>query len=456
MTRRAAIYLRISDDREGRELGVTRQEEDCRAFAKEKNLAVVSVYSENDTGASIRSKKPRPKYADMLRAVAAREVDVVIAYSNSRLTRRPSEYEELIRLHEATGVRYLTVVSGEDNLATADGRMIARIKASIDAAEAERISERVTRAAEQRAYLGQANGGTRPYGWSATDRTKLDPKEHAEILSLARRALAGETLRSLAADLNLRQVPTVTGAKWSPTAVRGILTNPRLVGIRVHKGKPMDKPGHWEHALDEDTYHDLRRLLLDESRRIAMTNVRKNLLTGLALCGECGGRLAAKVQMKKGLPPRPRYYCEGCNLYRTMEPIDRYVQEVIINVLEQGLTPQSPAPAGSTAKVDRIRERIAEHERLHAEEDALTPSQFLSIMATLNRRLAEAEAELARDSRPLLAVNVMGTEARTAWAELDLTTKRLVITELAEVRIHRAIRGKRGFDPATVEISPRV
>ena len=305
MSRRAAIYLRISDDREGRELGVTRQEEDCRAFAKTHGHTVVEVYPENDTGASTRSKKPRPQYARMLEAVRSRQIDVVIAYSNSRLTRRPAEYEELIQLHEVTGVRYRTVVSGEDNLATADGRMIARIRASIDAAEAERTSERVTRAALQRARIGSGNGGTRPYGWSAADRRELDPAEHGHLLEFARRVLDGESLRSLAADLNRRHIPTVTGARWSPTSLRGILTNPRLIAVRVYKGQEVG-PADWRPAMDEDTYRALVRLLTDESRRIATTNVRKNLLTGLAVCGECGGRVAAKVQQRRGMPHTPR------------------------------------------------------------------------------------------------------------------------------------------------------
>lgn len=453
--KRAAVYCRISDDREGRQLGVTRQEEDCRAFVEAQGYSLLKVYVENDVSASTRSSKKRPLFEEMVTLCEEGACQAIVAYSSSRLTRRPLENERLIGLYEKHGVQIHYINATDNDLSTARGRYNARNDAARDAEYAEEIGERVKRAAQHRAENGRGNGGTRPFGWSAKDRTKLDPEEHAVILSMARDALSGKTLRWIAADLNRRQVPTVKGAQWSPTAVRGILTNPRLVGIRVYHGEEMDKPGNWEHALSEDTYLDLKRLLLDGARRVAMTNVRKNLLTGLALCGECGAKVAAKMQMKKGQPPRPRYYCEDCNLFRTMEPIDRYVQEVVINVLEQGLTPQAPAPARSTEKVDRLRERIAEHQRLHVEQDALTPAQFNNLIGDLNRRLAEEEAKVMQDSRPMLAVHVMGPQARTAWAGLDLTTKRLVITELAEIRIHRAVRGKRGFDPATVEIIPR-
>ena len=81
-----------------------------------------------------------------------------MAYSNSRLTRRFREFIDLIELAERRGVRISTVASGEDNLATADGRTNARIKASVDVGEAERISERVTRAKKQRPPPRRAGG----------------------------------------------------------------------------------------------------------------------------------------------------------------------------------------------------------------------------------------------------------------------------------------------------------
>src|SRR3954454_22141522 len=160
-SRKAAIYCRISDDRNGERAGVQDQERRCRALAKQHGLTVVGApYVDNDIGASTRSrKKSRAAYDQMIHAVEAGEFGVVLAYSNSRLTRRLAELEDLIQLHERTGVVFMTVVSGNDNLSTADGRMVARIKASVDSAEAERIGERVAAARERQAKAGAYNGG---------------------------------------------------------------------------------------------------------------------------------------------------------------------------------------------------------------------------------------------------------------------------------------------------------
>ena len=454
MTRRAAIYCRISDDREGRQLGVSRQEEDCRAFVEARGYALLKVYAENDISASTRSSKKRPLFEEMMELCENGTYQAIVAYSSARLTRRPLENERLIGLYEKHRVRIHYLNATDNDLSTARGRYNARNDAARDAEEAEEISERVTRASLQRAKQGHGHGGTRPYGWTATDRRELDPAELKELLAAARRVLAGGSLKSIAADLNARAVPTVTGAAWSSAALRGMLTNPRLVGIRMYKGEEIGR-GDWKPALGEDMYYDLRSLLLDKSRRVATSNIRKYLLTGLALCGECTRPVVVKVQVRKGRPKQPRYWCAACDLYRTMEPVDRYVQEVIINVLEAGLTPAMPGPMRSQEKADRLRERIAETQRMFAEEDSLTPMQYQDTMRTLNRRLAEEDAAVIKDSRPLLAANVIGAAARQAWVGLELNAKRQIISELTEVRIHRAIRGKRAFDPDTVELIPK-
>jgi DNA invertase Pin-like site-specific DNA recombinase len=73
----------------------------------------VWVYIENHISASTRPKKKRPEYAAMVAAVESGTVDVIVSYSNGRLARRPLELEDLIKLHEKTGVQIHTVKSGK-------------------------------------------------------------------------------------------------------------------------------------------------------------------------------------------------------------------------------------------------------------------------------------------------------------------------------------------------------
>lgn len=455
MTKRAAIYCRISFDPEGKELGVQRQEQDCRKLAKRLGITDVRVFPENDRSASTRSKKPRPVYDAMIKAAEAGQFDVILAYSNSRLTRRPLEAERLIQLYEQHGVVIKTVVSGEDDLSTADGRMTARIRASIDAAEAERTSERVERAAEQRAEAGRSNGGTRPYGWSADDWTQLDPAEHKVIKLMARQVLAGKSLRSVAAYLNARDVPTVKGAEWSPTAIKGILVNPRLVGTRMHKGEEVGV-GDWKPALPQATYDRLRDLLTDKARRIAMSNKVRNLLVGIALCGECERPIASKLQMRKDRPSMKRYYCDHCQLYRTQEPIDEYVQGAVIEYLRTaGEEPDEGVDPKLLLRIEKTRERIRAAQARFAEVDDMTPDDLIEALRPLKERLRFEEAQVKRRERSAVVLAAAGPDAEARWEGYELGVKRLIISEVLEIRILRTIRGKRGFTTESVDLRVR-
>lgn len=454
MQKRAAIYARISFDPEGKEAGVQRQEEDCRALAQRLKVTDVTVFVDNDISASTRSKKKRVQYEAMIKAAREGQFDVILAYSNSRLTRRPREAEDLIELYEQHGVKIKTVVSGEDDLSTADGRMTARIKASVDAAEAERAGERIRRASEQRAAQGRPNGGTRPYGWQVEDRRKLDPKEHAVIVEMADRALAGESLRSIAADLNAREVPTVKGAPWSPTAVKGILVNPRLIAVRVRDEKEVG-PADWEPALPKETYDRLSSLLTDETRRIAMSNKVRNLLTGIAICGECGKPVASKVQVRDGRR-RKRYYCRDCNLYRTQAPIDAMVEAAIVEHLRTlGPEPERGTDPEVIARIEGLRERIRETQAAFAADDVMTAQDLLEVLRPLKEQLRFEERKVKRKTRSVEITEASGPDAEKKWKSLPLGTQRLIISELIEVRILRYTRGKHGFDPETVKLSER-
>lgn len=63
-------YLRISDDREGKELGVKRQEEDVRALADYLGVTLVRTFIDNDISASTNSHEYRADYEEMLNQCA--------------------------------------------------------------------------------------------------------------------------------------------------------------------------------------------------------------------------------------------------------------------------------------------------------------------------------------------------------------------------------------------------
>src|SRR5688500_5358433 len=93
MGRKAAIYVRISEDKTGAGLGIERQEDDCRALAGRLGWDVVEpIFEDNDVSAY--SGKPRPGYRALLAALRAGNADAVICWHTDRLHRSPVELEE--------------------------------------------------------------------------------------------------------------------------------------------------------------------------------------------------------------------------------------------------------------------------------------------------------------------------------------------------------------------------
>lgn len=261
---RAAIYLRISRDPEGLELGVSRQLEDLQRLAETSELEVARIYKDNDISASTRSLKTRPDFERMIKDARNSDFEVIIAYTSSRLTRKPRENEDLIDLAERHGVTFRYLRSPAFDLNTADGRNVARILGANDAAESERISERVSRAVAQRAKSGQHHGGAKPWGYvqDAQGSRVIDEAQATLVREGAKKLLSGETLYGICTAWNARGERTSTGSIWRSKTLKRAITNPALIGKRVYEGQLYD--GVWPAILDVPTFDRLCTLLSDK------------------------------------------------------------------------------------------------------------------------------------------------------------------------------------------------
>ncbi len=74
---RAGIYVRISRDRTGEEVGIDRQERECRALWEARGWTVTGVYPDGDISAC--SGKHRPGGARMLDDLKGGAFDVLVA-----------------------------------------------------------------------------------------------------------------------------------------------------------------------------------------------------------------------------------------------------------------------------------------------------------------------------------------------------------------------------------------
>ena len=259
---RAAIYLRISQDREMDGLAIERQQEDCVRLAKHRGWNVVQTYTDQSKSATDKTKS-RPGYDQMVADYLAGHFTAIVCYDLARLTRQPRQLEDWIDWAETRGLALVTA-NGDADLATDGGRMYARIKAAVARSEVERKSARQSRAHIQRAAQGRAPKGTRPLGYATSGETI--PHEAEAVKAIYAAFAAGASLRAIAralsgnpegdtrgipalpkhsrslvmernakrADEGLAPKPVPADGPWAESTVLGILRNPRYAGYSVY------------------------------------------------------------------------------------------------------------------------------------------------------------------------------------------------------------------------------
>jgi site-specific DNA recombinase len=257
---------------------------------------MVGEYVDNDISAT--TGRTRPAWRRLLADIQAHKVDAVVAYSSSRMYRRIKDLGELIDLTKQNGgVEIATVASGDVNLNTADGIMLANILASIDQGEAMRTGERVSRKHEDKARAGDAkSGGRRPYGyeWDQEKHTwAVLPEEAKVVRRITKDLLHGHSLVSVVHALNVDGIKTAQGAAWNARGVKRMVLSPTIAGIRVHERTGTSTKGTWKGIITPQQHELLVAVFQDPTRprRGGGPTERKRLLSGLLVCGKCGHKL---------------------------------------------------------------------------------------------------------------------------------------------------------------------
>lgn len=458
--KRAGVYTRISSDREGAGLGVDRQEADCRELVSRNGFVVAEVYRDNDLSAY--SGKPRPGYQHLIDDVRRGVVDVVVAWHTDRLHRSPVELEEYIGVCDPRGVPTFTVKAGPLDLSTPSGRMVARQLGAVARYEVEHAVERMQRAKLQAATEGRWKGGRRPYGFEG-DGVTVRIAEAAEILRASHAVLAGASLRGLAAELNARGVVTSTGKAWRQDTIRSVLLRPRNAGLMEHRGEVLG-PAAWPAIVPEDTWRAVVAVLNDPERRTQWASARRWLLSGLALCGVCGGPTYATVMSARNARAVPAYTCKvGRHVARTATEVDDFVTDVVIERLSRPdaveLLHQSSTGPDLTELHTRavvLRERLDGLAAAYADGD-VDARQLREGSERLRGQLNAVHAQIGDAARGSVLSGVVDVaDVRQAWKVLTLDRRRAILDALMTITINKASKGRRpGWRPGESYFDPR-
>lgn len=462
--KRAAIYARLSRDRDGSQTATARQVADCRKFAEAKGWQVVAVHEDADLSA-YSAKVVRPGFAALKACVAAGDTDVVLAWKLDRLLRRPREFEALWQLCEAAGANVVTVIDGIDTAQPMAGLLVPRILSNFAELEAENLSIRERRKHEETAKAGgRSGGGHRPFGLSR-DWSTLVPDEADHIRDAADRIIAGQSMYAIAAEWNSKGIVTPTGRTWSVQLLKSMLRSPRLAALREHRGTIVG-PGHWPGIVEPDKHERLRAIL---SRKSRPGQPGRFLLSGLVRCALCGNAMFIRRRHKD----KARFYgCEkaaggtGCgHVHIVADPLEAMVRDAVVERLD------SPQMLAAIEAHNQHTVEAADLNALHADESALQQlaldyysdrvigrSEFLAVRDELEGRIEAARRMVAKVSGTgrLGELAGFGAKLRAAWDRESPDWRRDVVTTVVDrVKVSPGRRGPNRFDPARVNIEWR-
>ena len=375
----AALYARVSTDKQEREATVESQLDALRRAAAARGLAVLPEYEFVDERAS-GARLDRPAL-DRLRDLAAEGAfEVVLVAAPDRLARQYAYQvvvlEELARV--GCEVVFLNHAFGE----TPEQQMLLQIQGVFAEYERALIHERLRRGRLYAARQGRVTWGQAPYGDTYRRKTESTPQQlvvnegEAEVVRQVYRWLLEEQLSCYAIALRLaeRGVPTRRGTlrHWQQSTVFGLVRNPvykgeahvnRTMSVDARRPSPRRgftdlRPGNrrgralrpreeWipvrvPALVDPETWELAQAQLVRNRERSPRNNTRHPyLLRGLLVCGRCGRRLVGS----RGLPGTtsgryvcparaPRqvpWHCDGASVSATkLEPqIWAYVRDLL-------------------------------------------------------------------------------------------------------------------------------
>lgn len=373
-----AVYARASKDREEKRISTARQLTEGVKLAGDQFPGMpVRTYEDDDLSGADPNVE-RPDYNRLIADIRLGHVVGVVTHRPSRLTRQPTQWQELVVTLTKAGIKTIHTVHNGQVAVDPGNRLVGGILNLVDAEEVERIRLLVRGAHKTIATEGRPNGG-RYYGYTlipaavreATgegDRRAVlvvNPKEAEVIRRIADDLIAGYSLSSIAKALNDEKVDTPrpkrrdketkelvprANPRWTTRTVQYVVTKPTVAGLRGYKGQliPTER---WEAILEPDRWRQVLRALgaptviaADGRRHKAARSHRASrrwlLTNGLARCSLCDSPLTV---VQKGRGEGAAYACHsnktttscGRVAVGPAEVVEELVVEAVLLALEK-------------------------------------------------------------------------------------------------------------------------
>ncbi len=323
---RVAVYARYSSDLQ-RDASIEDQVRACTAIAQREGWRVKATFSDSATSGTTTL---RAGYQDLLSAIRAGGIDIVLAESLDRFSR---DLEHIASFHKQCVFHRVRIHTLAEGIVS---ELHIGLKGTMGALYLKDLADKTRRGLEGRIHAGRCTG-TPPYGYTVVRRLgpdgeldrglrAIDPARAAVVRRVFELYAAGASPRRIALTLNAEGIPGPSGGSWFAATILGrakradgLLRNElyvgRLVwrrrvnakdpksGARVRRsGRPEDQVEKQMpdlRIIDDELWDRVKRRMKDEAAVVrfggksdqhAFWDRRRprHLLTGKVVCGVCG------------------------------------------------------------------------------------------------------------------------------------------------------------------------
>ena len=299
----AALYARVSSDRQDVDLSVSAQLRALKDYARANGYSVAREYIDEAESGRVAD---RPQFREMIEEGSKPKApfEVILVWKFSRFTRKREHAVAFKSMLRRKGIRVVSITEHADDSPT--GKLMEAIIESVDEFYSENLAEDVVRGMREAASRGFFLGSKAPFGYKrvkVSDGVKerptleIDPAAAPVVKELFQSSLSGNGLMEMCKALNDRGV-TNRGKRWYKGGLHYLLTNEAYTGTavwgRTSKGEKAQDPvrveGAWPALVSREMFDAVQEAMRNRAPKVqrpARVGSRF-LLSGLLKCGVCG------------------------------------------------------------------------------------------------------------------------------------------------------------------------
>ena len=303
----AALYARVSSDRQDVDLSVAAQLRALRDYAEKNGYVVAREYIDEAESGRIAD---RPQFRRMLDEASLSDspFQEILVWKFSRFTRKREHAVAFKSMLRKRGIRVTSITEHADDSPT--GKLMEAIIESLDEFYSENLAQEVLRGMREAASRGFWISTYSPYGYrkvpvqdGAKKRPKLelDPPADGVVRRIFQMAHLGTSTLDITKTLNKEGIASPQGSRWTKTTIHRILTNETYTGTLVWGTRAKDNvpPVRVDNAfpaiVSRDEFERVSAIL--GSKAPAKIHPRRAaspyLLSGIVRCETCDKALTA-------------------------------------------------------------------------------------------------------------------------------------------------------------------